>query len=135
MDEVVQDEFAGKTVLLADDVEINREIIVALLETTGIKLVCVENGLEAVEAFLAAPATYDLIFMDVQMPELDGYGATHRIRGADVPEARTVPIVAMTANVFKEDVERCIASGMNDHIGKPVGLAELLNKLRCWITA
>ncbi|MCL2478506.1 MAG: response regulator, partial [Treponema sp.] len=65
---------------------------------------------------------YDLIFMDVQMPEMDGYEATRRIRALDLPKAKAIPIIAMTANVFREDVERCLGAGMNDHIGKPLNL-------------
>jgi CheY-like chemotaxis protein len=70
-----------------------------------------------------------MIFMDVQMPEMDGYEATQQIRSLSVPHAKTVPIVAMTANVFKEDVEKCLASGMNDHIGKPLDMEDLINKM------
>jgi len=125
--------FTGKTVLLADDVEINREIILSLLEPTGVHIECAENGLEAVELFCANPERFDLIFMDVQMPEMDGYEATRKIRSASGDSAWRVPIVAMTANVFQEDIQRCIASGMNDHIGKPIDFDELLAKTRQWM--
>ena len=75
-----------------------------------------------------------MIFMDIQMPVMDGYEATRNIRSLDVPNAITVPIVAMTANVFKEDVDNCIAAGMNDHIGKPIDFNEMVNTLHKYLT-
>jgi len=125
--------FAGRRILLVEDVEINREIVLALLEPTNIKIDCAENGAEAVRMFAEAPGKYDMIFMDVQMPEMDGYDATRRIRALKHPYAKTIPIVAMTANVFKEDVERCLETGMNDHIGKPLDFHELLEKLHIYL--
>ena len=107
-------------ILLAEDVEINREIFLALLEDTRISVDVAENGLIAVQRFKEAPDKYDLIIMDVQMPEMDGYQATRSIRALDIPRAGTIPIVAMTANAFKEDIERCLESGMNDHLAKPI---------------
>jgi CheY-like chemotaxis protein len=80
--------------------------------------------------FSEAPGLYDLILMDVQMPEMDGYEATQRIRSLDDPRAWTVPIIAMTANVFREDIERCLQAGMNDHLGKPLCFEEVLEKLQ-----
>jgi CheY-like chemotaxis protein len=115
---------------LAEDVEINREIVLALLEPTRIDIVCAENGAAAVEIFCASPDAYDVIFMDVQMPEVDGYEATRRIRALDIPKARDIPIIAMTANVFREDVEKCLEVGMNGHLGKPLDFEEVLQKLR-----
>jgi CheY-like chemotaxis protein len=125
-----EDDFSAYTILLAEDVEINREIVLALLEPTGINIDCAENGLRALELFRAAPDKYDMIFMDVQMPEMDGYEATRKIRALGTPQAAKIPVVAMTANVFREDVEKCIAAGMNDHLGKPLDIAEVLEKLR-----
>ncbi|MDR1328005.1 MAG: response regulator [Oscillospiraceae bacterium] len=127
--------FRGKRVLFAEDVEINREILIALLEPTELTLDCAENGLEAVEKFAENADGYDMILMDMQMPELDGCEATRRIRALDHPRAKTVPIVAMTANVFREDVEKCLEAGMNDHIGKPINIDEVLEKLREYIPA
>jgi PAS domain S-box-containing protein len=127
------DNFAGRRLLLAEDVEINREIVLALLEPTALNIDCAENGEEALRMFSAAPEAYDMIFMDVQMPVLDGYEATRRIRALPVPRARSVPIVAMTANVFREDVEKCLAAGMNDHVGKPLSLEEVLERLRRYL--
>ena len=123
----------GYKILLAEDVEINREIVLALLESTNLDISCAENGAIAVEMFLANPEKYDMIFMDLQMPEMDGYTATMAIRAFDLPNAKTIPIVAMTANVFQEDVEKCIACGMNDHIGKPLDFDELLQILRIYL--
>ena len=122
--------FAGRRILLAEDVEINREIVMTLLEPTGIGITCAENGLEAVRLFSAAPQQFELILMDVQMPELDGYDATRRIRALDADQAPDVPIIALTANVFREDIEMCLDAGMNDHLGKPIDLNELIKKLR-----
>ncbi|MDR3279475.1 MAG: response regulator [Synergistaceae bacterium] len=123
-------QFEGYRILLAEDVEINREIVLTLLEPTRLEIDCAENGAEALAIFSAAPDAYDMIFMDVQMPEMDGYEATRRIRALDVPSAKHIPIIAMTANVFREDVEKCIASGMNGHTGKPLDLDGVLAKLR-----
>ena len=118
--------FEGYCVLLAEDMEINREIVIALLEPTKLEIVCAENGAEAVSLFSRSPERYDMIFMDVQMPEMDGYEATQHIRALGVPRAKTVPIIAMTANVFREDVEKCLDAGMNDHIGKPLDYNEII---------
>ena len=74
-----------------------------------------------------------MIFMDVQMPEMDGYEATRQIRALDIPQAKTVPIVAMTANVFREDIARCLEVGMNGHVGKPLDMHEVLEKLRQYL--
>ena len=121
--------FEGYSVLLAEDVEINREIVVTLLESTGLEIDCAVDGAEAVQLFKAAPERYDMIFMDIQMPVMDGLEATRQIRALDYEKARTIPIVAMTANVFKEDVDRCIDAGMNSHIGKPIDYDDMLTKL------
>ena len=125
--------FGGYTVLLAEDVEINREVVYFLLEHTGLRLESAENGAEAVEKFRKAPSDYDLILMDIHMPEVDGYEATRRIRAMDFCHAKQVPIIAMTANVFREDIENCINVGMNDHIGKPVDADELILKLKKYL--
>ena len=121
--------FPGKRILLAEDVEINREIVLALLEPIGLTIDCAEDGVKAVEMFLHAPELYDMIFMDIHMPDMDGYEATRIIRACGLPHSVEIPIVAMTANVFREDIEKCLASGMHDHIGKPLDLQELYDKL------
>jgi signal transduction histidine kinase/DNA-binding response OmpR family regulator len=125
--------FAGKCILLAEDVEINREIVQALLEPTKLEIDCAENGMEAVRMFTEAPGKYDMIFMDLQMPEMDGYEATQRIRALDIPKAKIIPIIAMTANVFREDVEKCLEAGMNSHVGKPLDFDEVLTSLRSFL--
>jgi signal transduction histidine kinase/DNA-binding response OmpR family regulator len=125
--------FAGKRILLAEDVEINREIVSSLLETSGVVIDFAKNGYEAVEKFEKDPAGYEIILMDIHMPEMDGYEATRRIRSAAPAEAKTVPIVAMTANVFKEDIEKCLAAGMNAHLGKPIDVNELYRQLQKYL--
>jgi signal transduction histidine kinase/DNA-binding response OmpR family regulator len=130
--------FAGRHILLAEDVEINREIVLALLEPTLLKIDCAENGNEAVRMFSLAPDKYDMIFMDVQMPEMDGYEATHSIRVIEEKLStdnilRRIPIIAMTANVFREDVEKCLQSGMDGHVGKPLNFDDVLDKLRLYL--
>jgi CheY-like chemotaxis protein len=124
--------FTGRRILMAEDVEINREIVQSLLEPTGLEIDCAENGREAVRMFAQATDRYDMIFMDVQMPEMDGCEATRRIRQLDIPQAKTIPIIAMTANVFKEDVEKCLSAGMDSHIGKPLDIEEVFEKLRVY---
>ncbi|MFP3041773.1 response regulator [Treponema primitia] len=120
----------GKRILLAEDVEINREIVIAILEPYGLTINCAENGIEVVKEFETHPYNYDIIFMDVHMPEMDGYEATRRIRSLDIPRAREIPIIAMTANVFAEDVEKCKAAGMNDHVGKPLDMEQVMAALK-----
>jgi CheY-like chemotaxis protein len=129
----VADDFSGRCVLLAEDVEINREIVLALLAPTNLRIECAEDGTEAVKLFSENPERYDLILMDVQMPELDGYEASRQIRALDAPKAAAVPIIAMTANVFREDIERCLASGMNAHLGKPLNIDAVLEVLRKYL--
>jgi CheY-like chemotaxis protein len=90
------------------------------------------DGADAVRKFREYPG-YEMIFMDIHMPEVDGYEATRQIRALGSPQAVKVPIVAMTANVFKEDVEHCLEAGMNDHIGKPVEFEAILSKMNKYI--
>jgi len=125
--------FKGYRLLLAEDVEINRDIVMELLKPTEIEIDCAINGAEAVKIFSAAPERYDMIFMDIQMPEMDGLEATRSIRALGSAKAREIPIVAMTANVFREDIEKCLNAGMNDHIGKPLDLDEVLEKLKFFL--
>ena len=127
-------DFTGHAMLLADDIEINREICIALLEDTGIEIDCAEDGSIALEAFIKNPDKYDLICMDIQMPKMDGYEATKAIRALDNPRAKTIPIIAMTANAFKEDVEKCLQKGMNDHIAKPVNEKILKEKIALYLS-
>ena len=123
------EDFSGKVVLLVDDVDINLEILTALLEPTNIITDTATSGKEAVALLKANPDRYDLILMDIQMPEIDGLQATKMIRNLDSPKAATIPVIAMTANVFKEDIEKCLAAGMNGHLGKPIVINDVLRLL------
>jgi CheY-like chemotaxis protein len=145
--------FKGYKILIAEDVEINREIVEAFIKPTLMEIDCAENGLEAVAMFSENHYKYDLILMDVQMPEMDGYEATRKIREFEAAlgdgsntspsgdetrnklseQEKGIPIIAMTANVFKEDVEKCLAAGMNDHIGKPLDVDEFFGTLRKYL--
>jgi signal transduction histidine kinase/CheY-like chemotaxis protein len=145
-------DFSGKRILLAEDVEINREIVVTILEPMGIAIDEAENGHEAFEKFSANPDTYDLIFMDIHMPGMDGYETTRKIRAfeadrdkeqamefpSETPKLlsespKRIPIIAMTANVFKEDVTKCLAAGMNGHVGKPLDFEEVMAVLKKYL--
>jgi len=120
------EELKGCCILLAEDVEINREILIASMEGTGAQIDCAENGLVALQMISDNPNKYDLIFMDVQMPEMDGLEATRKIRES----GNKIPVIAMTANVFKEDIDLCLEAGMDDHIGKPLDMGNVLEKIR-----
>jgi signal transduction histidine kinase/CheY-like chemotaxis protein len=136
-DEHINDDdidFSEKYILLSEDVAVNREVIISLLEDTHVAIDCAENGFQVCEMFAANPEKYDLIFMDIHMPEMDGYEAAEKIRAMDIEKAKTIPIIAMTADVFREDVEKMMAAGMNDHIGKPVEITEIIQKLRKYMT-
>jgi PAS domain S-box-containing protein len=133
-------DYSGKQILLAEDVEINREIVLTILEPLGLKVIEAEDGQKAFDLFRANPDSFDLIFMDIHMPGIDGYESARMIRafeneleGQNHTHNR-VPIVAMTANVFKEDVERCLAAGMNSHIGKPLDFDAVMAVLRKYLS-
>ena len=178
--------FKGYAILLAEDVEINREIVMALLEPTELSIDCAENGAEAVRLFKENPGKYNMIFMDLHMPEVDGYEATRQIRkleagsssgylagllaksSAGSPEnnapanvkfsphlfeypeindlvaakqapqswekPKEIPIIAMTANVFQQDIDNCLEAGMNDHVGKPLDFNVVLEKLNKYLS-
>jgi len=117
------------TILFAEDVDINREIVEISLGDTGVKIESVKNGKEAVEKFSVGACSYDLILMDVQMPVMDGLSATKLIRAMDCPQSKTIPIIAMTANAFKEDIDICKEAGMNDHIAKPITMEDFFGVL------
>jgi CheY-like chemotaxis protein len=130
----VNDDFSGCCALLVDDVKTNREIVRVLLRPTNLHIEYAENGVEAVKLFSENPGRYDIILMDVQMPEMDGYEATRQIRAfKEMPKAAAVPIVAITANAFREDSEKCLAAGMNAHLGKPINKEKLLETLRKYL--
>ena len=122
-------DFSHISLLLVDDVELNREILLTLLEETGMRVETAENGQEAVLKYAAAPDSFDVIVMDIQMPVMNGYEATKAIRVMGKPNSKTIPIIALTANAFKEDIEKCLASGMNDHLVKPIDELALFEKL------
>jgi len=122
-------DLSGVHIILAEDIAINREIFIALLEQTRISIDVAENGLIAVSMFKQYPDKYDLIIMDIQMPDMDGYQATKAIRALGLPRSATIPIIAMTANAFKEDIDRCIESGMNDHLAKPIDEKAVIEKI------
>ena len=116
----------GKRILLAEDNDLNAEIALFILRNMGLEVERVEDGAQCVSTLEQQPAgTYDLIFMDVQMPKMDGYTATQNIRALDDKEKAAIPIVAMTANAFAEDRERALAAGMNGHIAKPIDVKKL----------
>jgi len=119
--------------LVVDDNAVNRELISTLLSPFDIEIDTAADGAEAIEAF--ARACYDVILMDVQMPIMDGLTATRRIRAAGTARAVATPIVAMTANVLPEQIARCREAGMNDHLGKPINPARLLDTLDRWTSA
>jgi len=110
----------GYTILAAEDMDFNREVLAKYLEKTGVTIDFAENGRICVDMFKENPDKYSLIFMDINMPEMTGDDATKIIRALDLKKAKEIPIVAMTADVFKEDVEKCLSIGMNDHISKPL---------------
>lgn len=125
-----QGDFRGRRFLVAEDNELNREIAVELLTAAGAQIETAENGKEAADAFARSlPGYYDLILMDVQMPVMDGYEATRTIRAMKRRDASVIPILAMTANAFHEDVEKSLGCGMNGHISKPIDLNEVFEKI------
>ncbi|MDE6748481.1 MAG: transporter substrate-binding domain-containing protein [Lachnospiraceae bacterium] len=122
---------SGKKILLVEDNEINQEIARAILEEAGMVIDTADDGTDAVERIETVQAgTYDLILMDIQMPVMDGYEATRRIRALDDPAKANIPIVAMTANAFEEDRKRAFDAGMNDHVAKPIDVPKLMETLQ-----
>jgi CheY-like chemotaxis protein len=111
---------SGKVFLLVEDNDINQFIAINMLEQSGAAIETASNGLEGVEMFKSSPEKYSIIFMDIQMPVMDGYEATRQIRSSGLKRSKKIPIIAMTANVFKEDVEQAKEAGMNYHISKPL---------------
>ena len=130
-----QAELAGQHILLAEDMEINAEIMMDILSMEDVETDHAENGRIAVELFSkSAVGTYDAVLMDIRMPEMDGLEAAAAIRALDRPDAKKVPIIALTANAFDEDVQRSMQAGMNAHLSKPVEpdiLYQTLGELIC----
>jgi signal transduction histidine kinase/CheY-like chemotaxis protein len=125
-------DFSRLNILIAEDIEINREIVLALLEPTGITIDFAIDGQKVYEMAAANLDSYKIIFMDINMPNMNGFEATEKIRKLDHPLAAKVPIVAMTADVFREDIEKCLAAGMNDHIGKPLDIEIMKQKINMY---
>jgi len=123
----------GYSILFAEDNDINREIFLEQLVHTRLTIDCAHNGAEAVNMFNNSPERYSMILMDVQMPEMDGLEATRAIRALDIPNAATIPIIAVTADVFREDMEQCFEAGMNEHIAKPVDINKVLEIIHKYI--
>ena len=123
-------DYSGKKVLLVEDNELNREIATEILKSLGMKVDCAADGMEAVEIMSSeAGNQYDLIFMDIQMPKMDGYTATREIRTLNDSKKANIPIIAMTANAFDEDRKKAIKAGMNGHIAKPIDVNVILQNL------
>ena len=134
MEELHQAGFQGKRVLLVEDNELNREISEELLTAIDVEVEQAEDGKQAVEKVQSSsPYHYDLIFMDIQMPVMNGYEAARRIRRLDREDTGKVPIIAMTANAFADDVREAYDAGMNDHVAKPVEVAKLVEVLQKWL--
>ena len=122
-----EDRLKGKRALLVDDVEINRIVAISMLEATGIDVDEADDGSTALAAFeKSAENFYDIIFMDVQMPKMNGYEATAAIRALNRSDAKTIPIIALTANAFKDDIDKALESGMNAHLAKPMEIEKII---------
>ena len=129
-----QQDFSGYRVLLVEDIDLNIEIATEILNMVGIQVVQAMNGQLAVNEVLKHEAGYfDLIFMDIQMPVMNGYEAAKQIRSSDRDDLKKIPIVAMTADAFADDVRKSREAGMNDHIAKPIDAQKLMHILQKWI--
>ena len=126
----IRRQMAGRRILLAEDNELNWEIAEELLTAEGLELDWAENGQICVDKFTAAqPGYYDAILMDLRMPVMTGYEATYAIRAMVHPDAKSIPIIAMTADAFAEDVKKCLDAGMNAHVAKPIDVREVCRLL------
>ena len=127
-------DFSGRRVLLVEDNALNQEIARFMLENAGMKVTTAENGKEAVEIFQDSNAyDFDLILMDVMMPVMDGLTATRTIRALPRADAQTIPIFAMTANAFTDDIEESHKAGMNEHLSKPLDAEKLLATIQRYV--
>ena len=134
LSDIIQCDYTGKRVLLVEDNDLNSEIAKEIIGMTGAEVVTAENGKTAVDMISSgSEGDFDLIFMDIQMPVMNGYEATAAIRTSNIPAARSVPIVAMTANAFAEDVQLARSAGMNEHISKPLDMTRLRDVMRKWL--
>jgi len=125
--------FAGKKLLVVEDIEINREILIELLNGSGLIIDCAKNGKEAVDMVAADPEKYDVVFMDLQMPFMGGLEATRLIRELPELSRERLPVIAMTANVFQEDIDACFAVGMDEHLGKPLDINKVFDTLKKFV--
>ena len=133
-DDGSSDSLEGINILIAEDTPMNVEIILDLLEMYGAQCSAVENGKEALERFEASePGEFQIILMDIQMPVMDGYEATEQIRSCSHRDARSIPIIAMTANAFADDIQKCLDAGMNAHIAKPLDINKLNKMIREYV--
>ena len=120
----------GKRILLVEDNELNAEIAITILEENGFKVERAEDGCKCVELFSEKPAGYySTILMDIQMPNMDGYTASRKIRGMEREDAKAIPIIALTANAFDEDRNKAFAAGMNGHIAKPIDVGRMVRSI------
>jgi CheY-like chemotaxis protein len=127
-------DFTGKRLLLVDDIDINREIVMALLEGSGIEIDCCDDGSTAVEKFVNSPENYyDLVFMDIQMKVMDGYTASRSIRALHRKDASGIKIIGMSANAFQSDIDAGRAAGMNDYVVKPVDYDIMIKKMKKYL--
>lgn len=134
LSDIIQCDYTGKRVLFVEDNDLNSEIAKEIIGMTGAEVVTAENGKTAVDMISSgSEGDFDLIFMDIQMPVMNGYEATAAIRTSNIPAARSVPIVAMTANAFAEDVQLARSAGMNEHISKPLDMTRLRDVMRKWL--
>ena len=134
LSDIIQCDYTGKRVLLVEDNDLNSEIAKEIIGMTGAEVVTAENGKTAVDMISSgSEGDFDLIFMDIQMPVMNGYEATAAIRTSNIPDARSIPIVAMTANAFAEDVQLARSAGMNEHISKPLDMTRLRDVMRKWL--
>jgi CheY-like chemotaxis protein len=134
LDSYVQKNYAGRRVLLAEDNELNVEVARELLEMVGLEVEHVYNGKDALELVSGQPAGYyDLIFMDIQMPVMDGYEAAAAIRALGREDLKELPIIAMTADAFATDVKKALEAGMNGHIAKPIDIPKLEEVISEWL--
>lgn len=123
-------DFSGRRILLAEDNELNREIAETLLRMEGFEIECAKDGKKALDLFIRKrPGYFDAVLMDIRMPVMDGLEATKKIRTSGKKDARTIPIIAMTANAFDEDMKKSLESGMDGHLSKPIEIREVLKKL------
>lgn len=134
IEELGQKDYSGKRVLLVEDIDMNLEIAETLLEFIGIEVETARDGQQAVDILLEKPEKYfDLVFMDIQMPNKNGYEATKEIRASGREDLKIIPIVAMSADAFSDDIQRALSVGMNDHVAKPIELPKLSAAIEKWI--